>query len=331
MDDEEIEHYTKLLTFTFGISLDVLHHYFEIRVLDKEEFFFFLDRCKHVLFHALHPTVSCCECRNRSIPLSTKPPTLYPKQFNLLFVIENSTLQCLHNKTVRHCLCKYSASRSVTVDSLDISLVYAMIKICCPSIHGNPQWIEDVKDTRNFLSHKSNCRLTKKECDNLVNTVEKATLDLAKVVGSIILKMIQKQISDFKKDKLSSNTVKDILESSNEDACKRLESFMNNLVTQESKSMKKDIIDHIKKYKDELSIDFNELKFEVKAHICEPSLSEKIIEESGGTGYATSTPETAQPESTQSKNEKSGETGYSTSTPETAQPESTQSKNENRY
>ena len=220
MDDEEIEHYTKLLTFTFGISLDVLHHYFEIRVLDKEEFFFFLDRCKHVLFHALHPTVSCCECRNGSIPLSKNSPPLYSKQFNLLFDIENSTLQCLHNKTVRHCLCKYSASRSVTVDSLDISLVYAMIKICCPSIHGNPQWIKDVKDTRNFLTHKSNCRLTKKEYDTRLNTVENATLDLAKVVSSTFLKMIQKQISDFKKDKSSSNTVKDILESSNEDACK---------------------------------------------------------------------------------------------------------------
>ena len=32
--------------------------------------------------------------------------------------------------------------------------------------------------------------------------------------------MIQKQISDFKKDVLSSNTVKDILASSNDDVCK---------------------------------------------------------------------------------------------------------------
>jgi hypothetical protein len=223
MDDEEREereHYTKLLTFTYGIALDVLHLYFEIKILDKEEFFFFLDRCKHVLFHALHPTVYCCECRNGSIPLSKKPPILYSKQFNLLFDIELSTLKCLHNKTVQNCLCKYSASRFVTVDSLDISLVYAIVKTCCPSIHGNPKWIKDVKDTRNILAHKSNCRLTKKECDTWLNTVEKATLDLAKVVGSIILKMTQKQISDFKKEVPSYNTVKDILASSNDDVCK---------------------------------------------------------------------------------------------------------------
>jgi hypothetical protein len=50
--------------------------------------------------------------------------------------------------------------------------------------------------------------------------VEKPTLDLAKVVSSTFLKMIQKQISDFKKDVLSSNTVKDILASSNDDVCK---------------------------------------------------------------------------------------------------------------
>jgi hypothetical protein len=223
MDDEEREereHYTKLLTFTYGIALDVLHLYFENKILDKEELFFFLDRCKHVLFHALHPTVDCCECRNGSIPLSKNSPPLCPDQFNLLFDIENSTLRCLHNKTVRHCLCKYSASRSVKVDSLDISLVYAMIKICCPSIHGNPQWIKDVKDTRNILSHKSNLRLTKKEYDTWLNTVENATLDLAKVVGAIFWKMTRKQISDFKKEVPSYNTVKDILASSNDDVCK---------------------------------------------------------------------------------------------------------------
>ena len=220
MGDEEREYYTKLFRFTLGISIDVLHLYFEIKILDKEEFFLFVDRCKHVLFHARHPAVSCCECRNGAITLSQKSPRLYPEQFNLLFDINNSTLQCLHNKTVQHCLCKYSASRSVTVDSLDISLVYAIIKTCCTSIHGDPQWIKDVKNTRNFLAHKNNCRLTKDEYDTWLNTVEKATLDLANIVSSIFLKMIQKQISDFKKDKLSSNTVKDILASSNDDVCK---------------------------------------------------------------------------------------------------------------
>jgi hypothetical protein len=40
------------------------------------------------------------------------------------------------------------------------------------------------------------------------------------VVSSTFLKMIQKQISDFKKDVPSSNTVKDILASSNDDVCK---------------------------------------------------------------------------------------------------------------
>jgi hypothetical protein len=220
MHDEEREYYIKLFIFTFGISLDVLHLYFEIKILDKEELFVFLDRCKHVLFHALHPTVSCCECRYGFIPLSVKLPGLFHDQFNLLFDIEDSTLQCLHNKTGQHCLCKYSASRSVKVDSLDISLVYAIIKICCPSIHGNPQWIKDIKDTRNFLAHKSNCRLTKDEYDTRLAIVENATLDLAKVFSSTFCKMVQKQISDFKKDNFSYSAVKDMLASSNDDVCK---------------------------------------------------------------------------------------------------------------
>jgi hypothetical protein len=172
-----------------------------------------------MLFHALHPRVSCCKCSNESIPLPVKSPGLNSAHFKLLFDIEYSTLQCLHNKTGQHCLCKYSASRSVKVDSLDIPLVYAIIKICCPSIHRNPQWITDIKDTRNFLKHKSNWRLTKDEYDTRLAIVENATLDLAKVVSSSFCKMVQKQISDFKKDKLSSNTVKDVLASSNDNVC----------------------------------------------------------------------------------------------------------------
>ena len=219
MDHEESEYHKELSKFTSEISLRVLHLYFEFIILNKEEFHVFLDRHKPVLFRALNTTVSCNNCQTVSTSLPKQQPTLYPYQFNSLFSIKNSRLH-LHNTTVRHCLCKYSASRSVTVDSLDISLVYAIVKTCCPSIHGNPKWIKDVKDTRNILAHKSNCRLTKKEYDTWLNTVEKATLDLAKVVGSIILKMTQKQISDFKKEVPSYNTVKYILASSNDDVCK---------------------------------------------------------------------------------------------------------------
>ena len=108
--------------------------------------------------------------------------------------------------------------------------------------------------------------------------MENATLDLAKVVSSTFYNMVQRQISDFKKDKLSSNTVKDILASSYDDVCKRFDSLTSNLVIQESKSMSRDIIDHIKKCKDELSIDINELIFEVKTHTCQQFPSQKITE-----------------------------------------------------
>jgi hypothetical protein len=60
--------------------------------------------------------------------------------------------------------------------------------------------LKSLPDTRNFLAHNKNCLLTKDEYDTWLNTVEKATLNLAKVVSSSSLKMIQKQISDFKKD-----------------------------------------------------------------------------------------------------------------------------------
>lgn len=144
------------------------------------------------------------ECRSGSTVLSNKPVRLFPNQFNLLFLSENPTIWCRHkvaenNEQIQHCLCKYSASMSVKVYSLDISLVYAIVKTCCPSIHGNPLGIKDVKDIRNFLVHKGDCRLKKDEYDTRLAIVENATLDLAKVVSSKLCKMTQKQISDFKK------------------------------------------------------------------------------------------------------------------------------------
>ena len=107
------------------------------------------------------------------------------------------------------------------------------------------------------------------------------------------------------------------LASSNDDVCKRFDSLTSNLVIQESKSMSRDIVDHIKKYKDELSIDINELVFDVKTHKCEQFPSQKITEESGETGYATSTLETAQPQSTQSNIENKCHVEWKLATPDT--------------
>jgi hypothetical protein len=103
---------------------------------------------------------------------------------------------------------------------MDIYLVYAIIKTCCSLTHINLLWIKDVVEARNLLAHARYCQITKDVCDTWLKTVENATLNLAKVVSSSSLQMIQKQISYFKKNMPSYNTVKDIQVSSNDDVCK---------------------------------------------------------------------------------------------------------------
>ena len=68
---------------------------------------------------------------------------------------------------------------------------------------------------------------------------------------------------------------------------------------------------------DELSIDINELIFEVKTHTCEQFPSLKITEESIETACATSTLETAQPQSTQSNIENKCHVEWKLATPDT--------------
>lgn len=220
-EDKKHQFYIRLMTFIIGPATKTLHLFFEIKVLNSLDFFIFLEKHKHILFHELYPTIPCCECTHVSLAASLKKGRLNSTQFELLFETDNGQEDQDHKRTKGQqtkqlCLCGVSAKRTATVDVMDITLVSAVVKSCCPpgSISGHPSWIKNIKETRNYIAHCPSNKITKAEFDKHFAVTEQAVLKLASVIGPVVLKMVKDQISIFKNSELS--TIKDIIKNSNE-------------------------------------------------------------------------------------------------------------------
>lgn len=221
MDD--YKQYLKLLSFVVGISTDVVHHYFEIRILDTLTFETFLNREKHVLFHEHIPTIKCCQCALLSLAAQHKRCFLTKSQFSLLFD-SNGPVEPNHEKRSRsgtvleYCLHSYSAVRNVSVDVMDITLVCEIVRKCCPSIPGNPSWLKAIRKTRNDLFHLSSGQLSTQEFEKEWKILATAVIQIAGVIGTSYQTTIRKQIAELKNDILALDVVKDIIKDINVEA-----------------------------------------------------------------------------------------------------------------
>lgn len=227
--DKECMYYMKLLIFTLGIGMDVLHNYFEQKILNAMDFYLFLEKYKHNLFHECFPKVQCCECSQNLIVSSSKSGGLNKSQFQLLFDILPPTEKD-HYKTGRHneilmdCLCRIDAKRSNEVDCMDITLMCAVITSCFinqkTAIHGNPRHLDTVKQTRNFLAHSPDIRISEDDFKRLWAETEQAILGIASAVGNYFAKANKRKIDDFKGKELSMENIKGIAESNPDDVMK---------------------------------------------------------------------------------------------------------------
>lgn len=220
-DEKEKEYFTRLLTFLLGPATQTLHVYFELKILNSLQFFMFLDNHKHILFHELHPDVPCCKCQYQRTTSSQKRGHLYPDQFNLLFEsIDGQEIQEHQKKQgeriTQYCLCNVSAKRSVKEEDMDITLLYSVIKTCCPpgTVSGNPKWIKEIKKERNFVAHCSSGKVSRSDFERSFENTEKCVLNIAEVVSRQVFKIIKDQISFFKTSDIS--TVRDLIKSSND-------------------------------------------------------------------------------------------------------------------
>ncbi|XP_071145705.1 uncharacterized protein [Mytilus edulis] len=272
--DKECCYYTKLLTLILGIGMDVLHNYFERKILDTKDFCTFLNIHKHCLFHERYPKIQCCECSKKCL-VSSKRGSLNETQFQQLFDItpptEKDHFQTGRNNVItKDCLCRIKANESNEVDCMDITLLCAIINSCFinsnQSIHGYPIDFETIKATRNFLSHRPGNRISEAEFNTRWVNMEQAILGIASTVGNYFAKANKRKICALKEKALSIEGLVEIIKN-NADVIKKnlldpLEIQRNNtaLVT----DVKDEITQLLQKYKDEMSVDIGNLRFEVK-------------------------------------------------------------------
>ncbi|VDH91319.1 Hypothetical predicted protein [Mytilus galloprovincialis] len=277
LSDKESWYYMKLLTFTLGIGMEVLHQYFEQKILRSMDFYVFVEKYKHYLFHECFPTVQCCECSQMPLAVKFKTGYLNEIQFKLLFditpVSKSDHYKIGRNNTiVKDCLCRIDAKRSNEVDCMDITLMCAIIKACLlnnnTSIHGNPRSLETIKETRNFLAHSTDLRIPKSEFDTRWDITEHAVIEIASVVGNYFAKLQQRKIDAFKNNELSMENIKTIIDNNADEVKKNLQTLVEDQ-RKNTMLIKDEIIENLTKYKDyldELSIDIGSLKFEVKQY-----------------------------------------------------------------
>lgn len=213
-------YYAKLRTLTLEIGMEVLHHYFEQKILNDSTFWRFLDENKHYLFHACYPNVKCCECSNSMLVSSSKKESLSKIQFDLLFVTvpPSERNHCQTGRQIvkkQNCLCKFEANKNNELDCMDITLMWAILNSVFyknqRSIHGNPTDFETIKKTRNFLAHESSQHITEPEFNSKWDETEKAISDIAKTVGNYFAKTIKRKVDEFNQAPLPTEDIKKTL------------------------------------------------------------------------------------------------------------------------
>ncbi|VDI77769.1 Hypothetical predicted protein [Mytilus galloprovincialis] len=285
--DEDERYYMQLLTFTLGIGMEVLHIYFEQKILKEEEFYMFLEKNKHYLFHDFYSDVQCCKCLKNPSKRGCLNKSQFLKLFDINPLTEQDHFQTgRHDEIIKDCLCRIDAKTSNDVDCMDISLMYGIIQSCFLNnrkpFHGNPKFLETIKDTRNFLAHAPCQRISKSDFDSYLAKTEKAILGIARAVGSYVTKVYKRKIDAFKINDISLNKVKEIIESSTDEVKKNLQLLIDDQQKNVAmmKQVKDELLEQLIKHKDELSIDIGNLRFDITQYNMEmttPSRKETFI------------------------------------------------------
>lgn len=193
--------YMKALAISLGPAADVLHLYFENKVIEGKELCDFLNdvSIKHILFHENIPTVPCCECLKVSIAAPKKRGNLGNTQFSLLYS-DNRTSQPNHiiqhkGNIKQHCLCRYLAGTSLAVEDLDITIMCIIIDKCCPPKKHSS--VSDLKVIRDRLVHLGDRQLNESQFEQFKNELQGATRRLANLIGKSYAKTIKDQIENL--------------------------------------------------------------------------------------------------------------------------------------
>lgn len=229
MDDR----FLRLVAVTLGPALDVAQLYFECGIIplgnfqDLQEFLNDSEN-KHTLFHECFPNIPCCGCPPNSVHTPSTCGCL-KNQFSKLYD-QNNCVNVDHEKTrgqhiTQHCLCRISAKQSVKVTDMDILMLNAIIRHCCPESVCTrvKRWMDDIKKARNTCMHWGGGIFDEAQFDLLWKNVTTAILLCAGDIGDTSLKIFQKEI-----DKINKYSLVDFMERNLQNINNLLEVFFIN-------------------------------------------------------------------------------------------------------
>lgn len=139
--------------------MEVSKKYFEMIFLKSDTFEKCIEKNMHNIFH-LYVSKPCCKC-TKDIPFKHKGSI--NEQILQLFVRRDGDNKCQRlNPT---CICAYRVIPSLSLQSVDITLLYKIIKtIDNGNLHiGIISKYKEIRDTRNYLFHQGDDKSVSKE------------------------------------------------------------------------------------------------------------------------------------------------------------------------
>ncbi|VDI36289.1 Hypothetical predicted protein, partial [Mytilus galloprovincialis] len=198
---QQRNNYFKLVAVIVDVAYLVISKYIKEKILGSDSFESFLNKEKHKLVH-IYETSPCCECRILSI---NGEKLISKKQLHMLYKSDEGNQIRDHkeytgSKLTRICICKYSAKAHIDVRVVDITLANYIIQKCGKQGLGIDNWIEQIKDVRNEIFHRSDIQeMTNDIFDRKWSKLEGSIMGIAKEIGSAYPVEIEQMIMQTKK------------------------------------------------------------------------------------------------------------------------------------
>lgn len=159
MANDQGDNLMRLFLLLVDVVQDVLWKYFSSSILKGRSFTDYLENRKHKIYH-LYNTSKCCLCGSTSESI-TYQNVLSRTQFLSLYQEKEkykSHMKWHQGKTVQTCICQACPLQNITVEVLDITLCYSILRNCESIPHDEDQWINTIKTVRNNVVHFSDIK-----------------------------------------------------------------------------------------------------------------------------------------------------------------------------
>ncbi|CAC5400191.1 unnamed protein product [Mytilus coruscus] len=184
-----MENFVRMFMLLVEVAVGVIRAFLEDKI-KPDNFESFLQQHRHDLYHLCYNRGRCCSCG-----LSPTFPTqavIRKAQLDILFV-QRPGVNCSSNSRV--CSCSYIATPNIQLNTIDITLCFAIINNFITLDKNQNDFLNDIRVVRNEISHFAHQHdITSVEFDRMWKKVIKASIHLATCINNTYSADIQDKI-----------------------------------------------------------------------------------------------------------------------------------------